>query len=361
MASVLPNLEPLKAVGIDPKTGLPTRTISRAPCTLPRSIKDILSVVDRNDAVNRYRWFRLPRGLNGQLIERILYLRGKGCLFYVLELDKYFFLPYTLVSMDNIQSLDSYGRIKVAKPMSFNGPSIADDTVFLPDLTRVCYYDEVLADELDIETVTTACVPLFDYTQFIGDNITPRCSLNEPIINVMSEMFPLMRTALINSTGLTGIKVDDESGQRNVEAANATMYESSISGDAFLPIVGTVNTEALVKNGTGRAEEYLMAMQAVDNFRLGTLGLESGGVFEKKSHTLQSEQAMNASNTGLVMQDGLTNRQRFCAIANSIFGTNMWCEPSETTIGVDMDRNGKIEDDASYEQNEQEVVTDEDE
>lgn len=46
---------------------------------------------------------------------------------------------------------------------------------------------------------------------------------------------------------------------------------------------------------------------------------------------------MNAGNTGLVAEDGLRNRQKFCTIANSIFGGAMWCEPSECTLGVDRD------------------------
>lgn len=52
---------------------------------------------------------------------------------------------------------------------------------------------------------------------------------------------------------------------------------------------------------------------------------------------LEAEQEMNQGNTGLVAEDGLRNRQSFCIICNTIWGLSMWCEPSESTIGVDRD------------------------
>ena len=46
-------------------------------------IKKQLSIVDRQDAVNRYVWYNLPRGLNSQMMERILYTKGSAVLFYM--------------------------------------------------------------------------------------------------------------------------------------------------------------------------------------------------------------------------------------------------------------------------------------
>ena len=86
-------------------------------------------------------------------------------------------------------------------------------------------------------------------------------------------------------------------------------------------------------------------MEAVDNFRLGTFGLENGGLFQKKAHMLQSEQQANILNTGLVMNDCLSHRQNFCNIVNSIWGLGIWCEVSENASGNDRDLDGTIEDD----------------
>ena len=75
----------------------------------------------------------------------------------------------------------------------------------------------------------------------------------------------------------------------------------------------------------------MLAMQSLDNFRLSTYGLENGGLFEKKQHILEAENEVNQSSVGLVLQDGLSIRQNFCNIVNSIWDLGIWCEPSENT------------------------------
>jgi hypothetical protein len=77
---------------------------------------------------------------------------------------------------------------------------------------------------------------------------------------------------------------------------------------------------------------------------LSLYGLSNGGLFQKKSHMLESEQQMNEGNVGLVYQDGLTIRQKFCDIVNSIWGLGIWCEASEVVVGIDQNMDGEISD-----------------
>ena len=49
---------------------------------------------------------------------------------------------------------------------------------------------------------------------------------------------------------------------------------------------------------------------------------------------------MNTSTVGLVYEDGLAIRQNFCNIVNSIWGTSIWCMPSESVTGSDLDGDG---------------------
>ena len=55
------NVSPLIAAGIDPRTGLPLRCST--PYTLHEDIKKSLRVLDEQNAVNRFTWYNLPRGL----------------------------------------------------------------------------------------------------------------------------------------------------------------------------------------------------------------------------------------------------------------------------------------------------------
>ncbi len=46
----------------------------------------------------------------------------------------------------------------------------------------------------------------------------------------------------------------------------------------------------------------------------------------------------------LVLQDGLSIRQNFCNIVNSIWGIGLWCEPAQNIMGADIDGDGLMYD-----------------
>lgn len=93
---------------------LPGRCYENSP--FKENIRKILRVNDEQLAVNRYRWYNLPPELSGNMIERILYYRGQAMLFYIPEMEKFYFLPYTLCG-----NLDIYGRYDRVKPLPFMG------------------------------------------------------------------------------------------------------------------------------------------------------------------------------------------------------------------------------------------------
>ena len=88
----------------------------------------------------------------------------------------------------------------------------------------------------------------------------------------------------------------------------------------------------------------MLAMQSLDNLRLSGYGIDNGGLFEKKAHELQSEADINGGPVGLVLQDGLSIRQNFCNIVNSIWGIGIWCEPAENIMGADANGDGVMYD-----------------
>ena len=91
-----------------------------------------------------------------------------------------------------------------------------------------------------------------------------------------------------------------------------------------------------------KAQEFMMAMQSLDNFRLSLYGLDSGGLFQKGSHMLQAEQDMNTGNSGIIMDDGIKIRQRFCDIVNYVWGLGISCEIAEPVMGMDTNGDGKV-------------------
>lgn len=70
------DLSTLIAAGFDPKTGLPLRYDDGNGENLKQNTFATLSVIDRQDAINKYTWYNLPPGITQELLETILYYKG---------------------------------------------------------------------------------------------------------------------------------------------------------------------------------------------------------------------------------------------------------------------------------------------
>lgn len=350
--------------GIDPKTGLPIKFDNAIECISKSEIKKELRIVDEQDALNRFVWYNLPKGLNTRLIERILYYRGQGA-FFQLD-DTFYFLPYALDG-----TIDVYGRFTGITPLPFTGSASTEkkDQKIQPwivglnfkpvyDIVDLSEFENSSVEEMD-SFLKNSCVLLKDYSEQVSQTNIPRQMLNDPVLDIMSECVPFLRTALLNSTGVQGMRVDQESDAESVYAASSALNKAALTGQKYVPIVGHTEFQDLTSGATLKSEEFLLAMQALDNYRLSLYGLSTGGLFQKKSHMLESEQSMNASTTGLVLYDSLKYRQDFCTIINSIWGIGMWCEvnPIIDPLDVNTYTDDGIENDFA-EPNNQEVVED---
>jgi hypothetical protein len=337
--------------GIDPTTGLPIKAgDDKITCLTKSEIKKQLRILDEQDAVNRFTWYNLPKGLNGRLIERILYYKGQG-MFFKLG-DNFYFLPYSLDG-----TIDVYGRFVEVTPLPFNGTASAKsdgkERPWVIGLKRKVLYDvelpedyinqetgEILVDKIKAAQ-ENSCVLIKDYTEQISQTNIARQILQDPVLDVMSDMFPFMRTALLNGTGVQGMKVNDQGDQANVEIASRSVNQAALTGKKWIAMVGSVDFQDLTGGQVAKAEEYLLAMQSLDNYRLSLYGLSNGGLFQKKSHMLEAEQNMNTGNNGLILNDSLKYRQEACNIINSVWGLNVWCETSEVVLNID--KNGDMQ------------------
>lgn len=338
----LPNLETFYQAGINPKTGLPIKMGDGLDSWRKEAVKKNLRILDEQDAVNRYTWYNLPCDISSQELERLLYYKGQLAFFYCEPLDKFFFMPYALDG-----GIDFYGRYNRIHPVPMaEGTSddekreYAKQRNYLSTLKLDVVYDVPL-EEVD---PYTSCVLLHDYTKQMSQTIVSRQVLQDPLLDIMADCIPFMRTNLLNSTGVQGVRVNNQDEQSNVEAASMAVDKAALNGRKYIPIVGMAEFQDLAAGQVAKSEEFMLAMQSLDNFRLSLYGLDSGGLFEKKAHMLQSEADMNASTTGLVLQDGLAIRQRFCDIVNALFGVGISCEISETASGVDQNMDGLITD-----------------
>lgn len=322
--------------GIDRKTGLPLKA-GLIDSELKRDIKKQLRIKDEATAINRFTWYNLPKGLNARLMERILYYKGQGILFYLG--DKFYFLPYALDG-----SIDVYGRYMSVTPLPFNGTTGdgKKESPWIQGLSFEPIYDVIdINDYIDSseeeirQMLEKSCVILRDYSEQISQTNISRQILNDPLLDVMSNYIPFLNTALLNSTGVMGMRVGSEIESSNVYAASNAINKAALNGQKYIPIIGSLDFQEMTGGNVGKSEEFLLAMQSLDNYRLELYGLENGGLFQKKAHMLQDEQDMRSTTVNLIMKDSLECRQDFCTIANSIWGLDIWVEATEVMLPED--------------------------
>ena len=186
---------------------------------------------------------------------------------------------------------------------------------YLAEKKLKCVYGIDLDGTADKEN---SCVLLHDRSKQLSQTVLPRAQIQDPLLDIMAECIPYMQTCLIAGSGVKGVRVNDADQADSVHDGARGLKNAALNQEPWVAIEGNIDFQELTDGATLKAEEYMLALQSLDNFRLSTYGIDNGGLFEKKAHELQSEADINGGPVGLVMQDGLAIRQNFCNIVNSI-------------------------------------------
>lgn len=328
------------AAGIDPKTGLPLKATGSCQSKIKSDIKMQLRIIDEQDAINRFQWYNLPLDLTSQELERLLYYKGQLCMFYFKELDRFFVMPYALDG-----TIDFYGRFNTVHPVPIAEGNTDEEKAQYKNQAAILSQKKLkVLYEIPTEPIddpSEYCIILRDYCQQLSQTIIPRQVVQDSLLDVIADLIPYTRTALLNSTGVQGMRVGSQDEQSNVTAANDSLQAAALNGQKMIPIVGQIDFQELAGGQVAKGEEFMMAMQSLDNFRLSTYGLENGGLFEKKQYQNNAQTMLNGSGQiGNPLQDSLSYRQNACDIANALWGVGMSCEITEVAAGMDLNMDG---------------------
>lgn len=326
---------------------LPPKYGNKGPM-LNESILASIRIMDEQDALRSIAWYGLPLETPQSLVERILYYRGNLMFFWMKETNRFYALPFVG------KEIDVYGRYQYATALPFTGSTESKDgkknkkeIPWIDGKYWKIVYEPVLVDEWTEDMMDGCCVILSDYSRQLSQRVIPRSTLQEPLLQVESEIIPFMRTSMLNGTGIEGMRIDTPDGAAEVRVASEMLTRAAINGDRWIPVMSGINSEVLSHSQGAKMEEFLLTLQSLDNYRLSFHGLENGGLFQKKAHMLESEQQGNVGNAGLVMADKVQNRQEFCNIVNSIWGLGIWADSSEIVSEADKDMDGELDNDAS--------------
>lgn len=288
------------------------------------NIKTNIRVMDEQNFVNRYKWYNLPDGIDGQFLERMLYYKYQLALFYMESNDQFYILPFTFT-----KDIDVYGRWQYISPLPFTNGKVENgkERVWIPGLTKTIIND--ICIDINWDKITDSAVILRDYTNQLAESQIPRAILQEQIIDYESEIISMHRTALMNSTGTNAVRVNDEQDQAQIQALNDQVHIASLTGQKYLAAVAQIDMQGLDGAKTANPQEFMTALASIDNLRLSMLGLDNGGIQEKQGTIINAEAIAGKVNTGSILQDGLMQRQKFCNIVNSIWPLGIWCEVNQ--------------------------------
>jgi hypothetical protein len=133
---------------------------------------------------------------------------------------------------------------------------------WIPGYMKTPLY-EPHVDFITPESYINSCVLLYDYSHGVNEpHIVPMATLQQGIIDVMAECIPYAQTALINATGINGMRVNSEDEIGEVNNANAQVKNSALQGRRFIPIRSKngLDFQELAPGQVAKVEEFLLAM-----------------------------------------------------------------------------------------------------
>lgn len=292
---------------------------------LKDQMRIIMRVVDEADAIGRFEWKNLPENftMTSDEIERLIYYRGQLIFFYFEPLNKFYLMPYAG------QDIDFYGRFTYVTPIPVATGSENENYEVqkknLSSLKLKAFYVKPTQQEIkDAGGINNIGIIIRDYDcQMNSQYIIPRAELNEPLLDLESEIFPMARTMRIAACGVKGMRVPDGGASDHVGEANAKMYEAAISGEPFVPIECPVEFQELNEGTAAKNENFMLDLQTSENFRLSTYGIENGGLFNKQSHELENEAKLNSGPVRARLKRCLNKRKESADIINKIWGLNI--------------------------------------
>lgn len=363
----------------------------RAKGRLDRITRNI-ATIDAIQAFSRLKIGNLPLGLRSKLIQRIMYYRGNAIGYKDFVLEKYFFLPYSLIAEDD-QSIDFYGQYTRVRPMSFNGKSTDNrnpktgenidvkidkktqlkidavksalkeekdpekrreiitksrqEGVYLGTITRIPVYDMKELDALINSKgkewcQQNLCVIFRDYTNLMSENNVARQEMQAPFIEMQAEVLPMLRTVMLKAA-MPKLLRGDQNARDSMLAEIDAIEAAILAGETIIPITAWQDIQEINSPDTGRVVEvFAMMYEGYNNIRKTFLGIPNDGAFKKNAHILQDEQDKNSISADQVLDDCLENMKESFDMFNKLFDESVTVEIS----GAAQSAAQEIDDDA---------------
>ena len=293
------------------------------------SLYNIMREQNMIETFERYMWTDIPFGLTQDIIERILFFRGKGIFYFNDKIEKFQFLPFALNGV-----IDEYGRYTRCNTLPFTGTDeeLKDKKVKKPcvlvyeDLEIVYdlpYNSEMMENAKKMKTVG---IILNDNSLAVSQQPIIRSNYVKPVLHMMATLMQIINTAMYGSADHNLLQIENESELASIQSQLNAINADILRGNRFTPIVGNLPITPLKTSNTANLEGLFGTFNSLTNFLKSITGVANAGVFDKKAHLLQEEQKLNGSNSDDIYYNGLRLRQEFCLMVQAYYNYPIWCE-----------------------------------
>lgn len=293
------------------------------------SVFNIMREQNRIETIERYMWINVPFGLTADLIERLLYYRGKGILYFNDKVDKFQFLPFALND-----TIDEYGRYTRCNTLPFTGVDTVDNKKKKTKQLNAVYEDLKIVYDLpynqemleNISKGEIVGIILNDSSLGVSQQNTIRYNYVKPVLHMLATLMQIINTAMFGAADNNVIRVENESEYNSIVEQINSINQDILKGKRFTPVIGALPIEPLKTSSTVDLEGLFNTFNSLTNFLKSITGVSNAGVFDKKAHLLQDEQKLNGSNADDIYYNGLRQRQEFCLMVQAYYGYPIWCE-----------------------------------
>lgn len=291
------------------------------------SLFNIMREQNKIETIERYMWVNVPFGLTADIIERLLFYRGKGVFYFNDKVGKFQFLPFALNGV-----IDEYGRYTKCNTLPFTGVDTDEKKKKKPN--SLVYEDLELVYDLPYDEETfkkinqqkTFGIVLNDSSLSISQQPVIRYNYVKPVLHMMATLMQIIHTAMFGNADHNLLRVENEGEFDSVKAQIEAINQDILRGNRFTPIVGKLPIEPLKTTSSTDLEGLFNTFNSLNNFLKSITGVANAGVFDKKAHLLQDEQKLNGSNADDVYYNGLRLRQEFCLMVQAYYQYPIWCE-----------------------------------
>lgn len=293
------------------------------------SLYNIMREQNMIETFERYMWTDIPFGLTQDIIERVLFFRGKGIFYFNDKIEKFQFLPFALNGV-----IDEYGRYTRCNTLPFTGTDeepkdkkvkkprilVYEDLEIVYDLP---YNSEMFEKARKMKTVG---IILNDNSLAVSQQPIIRSNYVKPVLHMMATLMQIINTAMYGSADHNLLQIENESELASIQNQINAINADILRGNRFTPIVGNLPITPLKTSNTANLEGLFGTFNSLTNFLKSITGVANAGVFDKKAHLLQEEQKLNGSNSDDIYYNGLRLRQEFCLMVQAYYNYPIWCE-----------------------------------